>query len=132
MAPAGGGLINAVATTTVARVGSQKVKGSSLSIATKVTAPAAGRVVANASGTVKIKGVRTAIKLTSATATIAPGQSATLTLKPQGAKKTAETAVKKIKNAVKRGQRVIATITIKIVDAAGNTRDVMRTVKLTT
>jgi hypothetical protein len=121
-----------VATTTVARAGSQKVKGSSLSIATKVTAPAAGHVVANASGTVRINGVRTAIKLTSATATIAPGRSATLKLKPQGAKKTVEAAVKKIKNAVERGHRVIATITIKIVDAAGNTRDVKRTVKLTT
>ncbi len=129
--PVGGGSINAVATTTVARDGSQKVKGSSLSIATKVTAPAAGRVVATANGTVKIKGVKKAIKLTSATATIAAGQSATLRLKPNGARKAAEAAVKKIKNAARKGKKVTATITVRIVDPAGNTRRVKRTVRLT-
>ena len=39
--------------------------------------------------------------------------------------------VQKIKRAVRKGGKVTATITIKLVDAAGNTRDVKRTVKLT-
>lgn len=129
--PGAGGPINAVAKTTVARDGSQKVKGSSLSIGTKVTAPAEGPVVATASGTVKIKGVKKAIKLTSATATVAAGQSVTLKLKPKGADKAASAAFKKIKTAAKKGKKVTATITVKIVDAAGNTRYVKRMVKLT-
>jgi hypothetical protein len=130
-APGRGRSINAVATTTVARGGSQKVKGSSLSIGTKVTAPAEGPVVATASGTVKIKGVKKAVKLTSATATVVAGQSATLELKPKGAKKASNAAFMKIKKATKNGVEVSATITVTIVDAAGNTRDVTRTVKLT-
>ncbi len=123
--------INAVAKTTVARRRSQKVKGSSLSIGTKVTAPTDGSVVATASGTVEIKGVKQAVKLTSATATLAGGQSATLTLRPKGAKTAARAAFLRIKKATTEGVQVTATITIKIVDAAGNTREVTRTVKLT-
>ena len=130
-APGGGGSVNAAAKATVAGNGSQRVKGSSLSIGTKVTAPAEGAVVATANGTVKIKGVKKAIKLTSATATIAAGQSATLKLKPKGARKAVKAAFKKIKKAARKGKKVTATITVKIVDAAGNTRTVKRTVKLT-
>ncbi len=130
-APGRGRSINAVATTTIARGASQKVKGSSLSIGTKVTAPADGPVVATARGTVKIKGVKHAVKLTSATATVAAGQSATLRLEPKGAKKAAKAAFLTIKKATRKGVEVTATITVKIVDAAGNTRAVTRTVKLT-
>ena len=96
-----------------------------------MTAPADGSVVATASGTVRIKGVKQAVKLTSATATLAAGQSATLTLRPKGAKKAARAAFLKIKKATRKGVQVTATITVKIVDAAGNTRQVTRTVKLT-
>jgi hypothetical protein len=127
----GGGSINAVASTTVTRDGSQKVKGSSLSIGTKVTAPAGSRVVATAHGTVKIKGVKQAIKLTSTTAAIAAGQSRTLRLTPKGTKTAAKAALTKVKSAIRAGKEVTATITVKIVDAAGNTREVRRTVKLT-
>jgi hypothetical protein len=131
LAPGPGRSINAVAKTTVARGARPKVRGSSLSIGTKVTAPSDGSVIATANGTVKIKGVKKAIKLTTATATLVGGQSATLTLKPKGAKKAARAAVLKIKNATTNGATVTATITVKLVDAAGNTRQVTRTVKLT-
>lgn len=94
-------------------------------------APAGGRILATASGTVKIKGVRRTIKLTSATARIAAGQSATLKLKPKGTKKAATAAFKKISNATRKGRIVTARITVKITDAAGNRRIVRRTVKLT-
>ena len=119
-----------MAETTVARDVSQKLKGSVLSIATKVTAPAKGAVVVTASGSVKIKGVKKAIKLTTTTVRVAAGQSLTLKLKPKGSKKAAAAAFKKIKAAVKKGKQVTATITLKIVDAAGNKRTVKRTVKL--
>ena len=125
------GAIDAAAKATIARSGGQRVKGSSLSIGTKVTAPASGRIVATANGTVKINGVKRAIKLTSATARIAAGRSATLTLKPKGTKKASTAAFEKIRTAAKRGRRVTATITIEIVDAANHTRSVKRTVKLT-
>lgn len=130
-AAGGGGLVNAVATTTVARDASQTVKGAVLSIGTKVTAPAKGAVVVTATGTVKIKGVKKAIQLTSATVRIAAGRTLTLKLKPKGTKKAAKAAFKKIKAAVRKGKKVTATITVKIVDAAGNTRRFKRTVKLT-
>jgi hypothetical protein len=77
--------INAASKTVVAGNASQKLSRSSLSIATKVTAPAAGSVVATVTGTVRIAGVKQTITLTSTTATIAAGKSATLKLK--GAKK---------------------------------------------
>ena len=56
--------------------GSQRVEGPVLSIATKVTAPAKGAVAVTASGSVKIKGVKKAIKLASKTVKLAAGQSA--------------------------------------------------------
>jgi hypothetical protein len=127
----GGGSSDVVAKTTVAGDANQKVKGAALSIGTKVTAPAGGRVVATASGTVRIQGVRKAIKLTSATVRIAAGHSLTLKLKPKGSSKVAKAAVKLIKDAVEKGKRVTATITVKIVGASGHTRHVTRTVKLT-
>jgi hypothetical protein len=132
-APSGGlPSINAVARTTVGRDRSQKVNGSSLSIGTKVTAPAEGPVVATANGTVRIKGVKKAIRLTSATATVAAGHSATLKLRPTGSKKAATAALTTINKAAGNGKKVTATITVTIVDATGNTRHVKRTVELTT
>ena len=129
--PAGGGPTSTVATTTVAPSTSQRVSGSVLSIATKVTAPAKGAVVVTASGNVKIKGAKKAIKLTTKTVTVRAGQTLTLKLKPKGTKKAVKAALKTIKAAVKKGKKVTATITLKIVDAAGHTRNATRTVKLT-
>ena len=126
-----GGSTSAAATTTVARNASQRVAGSSLSIGTKVRAPARAAVVVTASGTVRIRGVKKAIKLTSRTVRVAAGRTLTLKLKPKGSKKVAKAAFKKIRAAVKRGKKVTATITLTIVDAAGNKRRVKRIVKLT-
>ena len=112
--------INAVAKTTVARRRSQKVKGSSLSIGTKVTAPTDGSVVATASGTVKIKGVKKRSSSPVRPRTLAGGQSATLKLRPKGAKKAARGSVPEDQEGHQKGVQVTATITIKIVDAAGN------------
>ena len=95
-----------------------------------MTAPARGAVVVTASGTVKIKGAKKAIKLTTKTVTVRAGQTLTLKLKPKGTKKAVKAALKTIKTAVKKGKKVTATITLKIVDAAGHTRKVTRTVKL--
>ena len=114
-----GGVIKA----TVAGNASQRVRRFPLSIGTKVSASRTGRVVATASGTVKIKGVLKTIKLTRATATIAAGRSATLKLRPQGGRK----AYDRIRTAVRKGTKVTATITVKIVDVAGHTRTVKRT-----
>lgn len=79
----------------------------------------------------KIAGVRKAIKLKTSTTNVPAGKALTLKLKPKGNKKAATAAFKKIKAAVKKGKKVTATITLKIVDAAGNRRTVKRTVKLT-
>jgi hypothetical protein len=129
--PADGGPASTVATTTVAPSTSQRVTGSVLSIATKVTAPAKGAVVVTAGGTVKIKGARKAIKLTTKTMTVRAGQTLTLKLTPKGTKKAVKAALKAIKTAIKRGKKVTATIALRIVDAAGHTRNATRTVKLT-
>ena len=128
--PPGGVSVNAVATTRVARSTSQRLRGSSLVIPTKVTAPAAGRVVATASGRVTIRGVKRAIPLTKVTAKIAAGHHATLSLKPKGSRSTVRSAFRKISTAVRKGHRVTAAITVRIVDAAGHTRTVKRTVRL--
>ena len=130
-APSAGGPTSTAATTTVARNATQKVAASALSIATKVTAPAKGSVVVTASGSVKIAGVKRTIKLTTTTTKIPAGRTLTLKLKPTGNKKAAAAAFKKIKAAVKKGKKVTATITLKIVDTAGNRRTAKRTVKLT-
>jgi len=127
----GGGPTSAVNKTIVAGTATQKVAGSVLSIATKVTAPAKGGVTVTASGTVKIKGVKKAIKLAGKTVKLAAGKSLMLKLKPAGSKKVAGAALKRIKTAVRKGKKVTATITLKIVDRAGNKRTVKRTVKLT-
>jgi hypothetical protein len=119
------------ATTMVASDPTQKLARSMLSIATKVTAPAKGAVVVTASGWVRIAGVRKAIKLRTTTTKVPAGKTLTLKLKPMGTTKVATAAFKKIKTAVNKGKKVTATITLKIVDAAGNRRTVKRTVKLT-
>jgi hypothetical protein len=129
--PLGGGAITAATATRVAGNATQRVRGTSLSIATKVTASSAGRVVATANGSVRIKGVTRAIRLTTARATVAVGRSSTLKLKPKGTRTAARAAFAKILKAVRSGKRVTATISVRIVDAAGNTRTVKRTVKLT-
>jgi hypothetical protein len=130
-APNVGGPNTPAAKTTLSRDGSLRIRGFSLWIATKVTAPLSGRVVATANGTVKIRNVRKAIRLTRATARIAAGRSKTLRLKPWGAKKPAAASFNRIKTAVTKGRKVTATITVRIVDAAGNARTLRRTVKLT-
>jgi hypothetical protein len=127
----GGDTFNAVGGTTVTPDGTQKVKGFSLSIGTKVTAPAGGRVVATANGMVTIKGVKKAIRLTTVTTALAAGQSTSLKLVPNGTRKTARAALRKVKSALRAGKKVTATIRVKIVDAAGNVRAVTRTVTLT-
>lgn len=129
--PSDGGSPSAAATTTIARDASQPVKGTVLSIGTKVTAPAGSAVVATATGVVRIKGVKKAIRLTSTKAVIAAGQTLTLKLAPKGSKKVARAALKRIKAAIAKGTKVTATITVRIVDAAGHTRSSKRTVKLT-
>ena len=115
-----------VGSSTVAPGGRRRVKGASLSIGTRVTAPAAGAVTATATGTVRIKGVKRAFRLTTATAKIAAGKTVTLKLKPR-----TKAALKRIKQAVAQGRKATARITVKLVDKAGNTRSVKRTVKLT-
>jgi hypothetical protein len=123
--------LNLAARSTVARIERHRVRGASLSIGTKVTAPAEGRIVATASGTVKITGATKTIELTRATVTVLAGHSATLQLRPKGAAKAAMAAFTKIKKATRTGVRVTATITVRIIDAEGNVREVTRTVKLT-
>jgi hypothetical protein len=130
-APDRGRSLNLAARSTVARGASHKVKGTTLSIGTKVTAPAEGPVVATASGTVRITGANKRIGLTRATVTIPAGRSATLSLRPKGTTRAAKAALMKIKRATRNGVEVSATITVKLVDADGNTREVTRTVKLT-
>jgi hypothetical protein len=125
------GSFNATDETTVSRDGSQKITGSSLSIGTTVTAPAGGRVVATGTGIVKIQGMKKAIKLTRKTVAVAAGQRMTLKLSPKGTRKSTRAAVARITRAVRAHKQVTATITLQIVDAAGNTRTVTRIVKLT-
>ena len=124
-------LTTAAAESAVAPSGKRKLKRAALWIGTKVTAPPSGRVIATASGSVKIKGVKTAIKLKRVTRTVAAGRSATLKLKPKGAKTVSAAAFNRIKRAVRQGKRVTATISVKLVDANGHARTVKRTVKLT-
>jgi hypothetical protein len=115
---------------TVPGNGTQPV-GPSLSIATKVTAPAGSGVVATARGLVKIQGVRKTIKLAPAVVTLAAAQSGDLNLKPKGSKTAVKAALKVIRAALAKGKKVTAVITVNLVDDAGNTRTVKRTVVLT-
>ena len=96
-----------------------------------VTAPAGSRVVATATGTVKIQRVKKTIKLAPAIVTLDAGQSGMLNLKPKGSKKAVKAAFKAIRTALAKGKKVTAALTIEIVDDAGNTRVVKRTVELT-
>jgi hypothetical protein len=125
------GKFDAAADTKVTHNSSQKLVGSTLSIGTKVTAPAGGRVVVTAKGTVKIKGGRKAIRLTTTTASLAAGKSTTLKLTPTGTRKAVRKTLARLKAAVKANKTVTATVTLKIVDAAGHARFVARTVQLT-
>jgi hypothetical protein len=122
---------NAVATTTVTRDTTQKIKGATLSIGTRVTAPTGGGIVATASGTVKIAGIARAITLTTVTTALRAGGSATLKIIPKGNKRAAKAAFTKLKTVARTGKKVIATITIKVADSAGHTRVVTRRVTLT-
>jgi hypothetical protein len=123
--------VDAVANTRVAAGGSQRLTGAVLSIGTKVTAPVGGRVVVKASGTVKIAGVRRAIILTRAIAALPAGRGTTLRLVAAGTRKAARAAFVRLEAAVRTGKTVTATVTIRIVGAAGDTRVVRRTVTLT-
>ncbi|MFA4928316.1 MAG: Ig-like domain-containing protein [Patulibacter sp.] len=128
--PAPGGAPTPATRATIARGDRQKLTGTSLSIGTKVTASRTGRIVATASGTVRIKGVKRATALTRSTAKIAAGKSTTLRLRLKGTGRTTRSAFKKLRTAVRTGKVVTATITLAIVDAAGNTRKARRTVTL--
>jgi hypothetical protein len=119
-------------TTTVAPNSRQRVITSTLSIGTKVTAPAAGGVRVTATGTIRLAGVKATIKLTSASTALAAGHSITLKLKPRGTRTAAKAAVARIRAALRAKKRATATITVKIVDAAGHVRQLGRTVTLTT
>ena len=123
--------INAATDTKVTHDSSQKLVGSTLSIGTKVTAPAGGRVVVTANGTVKIKGVRKAVRLTTATASLAAGTSRTLRIAPKGTRNAIKTTLAKLKAALRSRKTVTAIVTISIVDSARHTRVVTRTVQLT-
>jgi hypothetical protein len=129
--PAGGGSVPPVTGTTVPGNGSQQIGGHSLSIGTMVTAPAGSGVVATASGTVKIQGVKKKIKLATTTVTLQASQSGQLNLKPKGNKAAVRAAFRQINAALAKGKKVTAALTIEIVDDAGNTRVVKRTVELT-
>jgi hypothetical protein len=115
----------------VARSGSLRLRGTSLSIGTKVSAPAGGRIAVSVRGTLRITGVAKAIRLSSASAKLAAGRSTTLRIRPSGGTKAAATAFRRIRAATRKGTKVTATLTVTIVDAAGHTRRVTRTVRLT-
>jgi hypothetical protein len=126
--PTGG--FDAVVDTKVAPDGRQKVKGRTLFIGTRVTAPAGGRVVVTVHGQVRIEGVRKPIRLTSVKAVIAAGHSRNLTVVPKGTSKAARAVWARVKAAVKAHKHVTALVTLEIVDAAGHTRAVTRSVTL--
>jgi VCBS repeat-containing protein len=127
----GGGAPDATAKTTITPSGHQRFTGSSPSIAIRVAAPPAGRVVATARGTVRIAGVKKAITLATSTARVAAGRAGKLHLRPKGTSRVAKAASKTLVVAVRRGRKVTATVAVKLVDAAGHTRTVTRTVRLT-
>ena len=116
---------------TIAPDGTKKLSGSSLAIGTKVTAPAGGKLVVTANGSVKIAGVSRAITLTTRTSTLAAGSSAMLTIAPKGTSKAARAAFTRCRAAIRAGKKVTATITLTLVDTAGHRRIVKRIVKLT-
>jgi hypothetical protein len=129
-APAAAPLSGAAAGAVVAGDATQRLRGPSISIGTKVSAPA-GRVVATTTGTVRIAGSRRPIRLTSARATIAAGAGATLRSRPSGSPRAASAARARIVRAARSGRRVTATITTRLVDAAGRVRITRRVVTLT-
>jgi hypothetical protein len=128
--PADPGSPPAVPAPTVPGNGSQPVSGHSISIGTTVTASAGSGVVATGSGTVKIQGVKKKITLATAVMTLQAGQSGQLNLKPKGNKAAVRAAFKQINAALADGRKVVAALTITMVDDAG-THVVKRTVELT-
>jgi hypothetical protein len=129
--PGGSPAPDAVAATTVTGAGHQRVKSSSLSIATKVTAPGNGAVVVAATGTVRIPGARTAIRLTRVVARLAAGRTVTLVIRPTGTKQAAAAKCRTISRTARKHRRVTATITVTLSDAFGHTRVVRRSMRLT-
>ena len=96
-----------------------------------MTAPPAGWVIATASDSVRIKGVKRAIKLNRVTRTVAAGGSATLKLRPKGTARVSAAAFNRTKRAVKQGKPVTATIRVRLDDGRGTVRTVKRLVNLT-
>jgi hypothetical protein len=128
---ASAGALAVAAATAISGSRSQRVTGRMLSLATKVTAPNGGSVLAGAEGIVRIKGARKTIKLTHAGAAVAAGRAATLRIAVKGTAARARAAVRRIKAAIAQGTEVTAAITVTIADAAGTTRTIVRIVKLT-
>ena len=78
----------------------------------------------------KIKGVKKAIKLKRVTRTVAAGRSATLRLKPKGAKAASAAAFNRIKRAVRQGKRVTATLFVRVREPGGRPGTVRRVIRL--
>jgi hypothetical protein len=119
------------AASAVAGSSSQKVGARSLWVLTRVTAPSGGGVLATAEGTVRIRGARKAIVLSRAGAVVSAGRTATMKIALEGGTARARADLRRIKAAIAKGTRVTATITVSVADAAGATRTIVRTVKLT-
>jgi hypothetical protein len=129
--PASTGSLAVAAATAVAGSRSQKVRGHSLSLVTRVTAPLGGSVLASAAGIVRIKGARTTIRLTHTGEAVSAGRTVSLRIALDGNAAHARAALTRIKAALARGTDVTATIMVRIEDAAGTIRTTVRTVKLT-
>ena len=129
--PGGGDGVEQLATTTITPDGAQKLAGATLSIGTKVTAPAGTSLTVTARGKVKIAGVAKTIKLTTRTRMLAAGRSATLTIAPAGTPRAARVALTRFGRRSGTASSVSATITLTLVDTAGHTRTVRRRVELT-
>jgi hypothetical protein len=125
------GTFEALSKLTITPDGRKKLSGSRLSIGTRVTASAGGRLVVTANGSVKIAGVSRAIRLTTRTSTLAAGTSAMLTIAPQGRRKAARAVFARCTAAIRAGKKVTATITLTLADTAGHSRIVTRIVQLT-
>lgn len=129
--PGGGDSHEALAKATIARDGTQKLKGLSLSIGTRVTAHGGSRLVVSASGRVKIAGVSGTTRLTTQKHVLAAGHSATLVNRPRGSSRAAHALVMRLRAAIRTGSKVRVTLTIRLADTAGHTRIVKRLVQLT-
>ncbi len=130
-APGGAGTADVAAAAAVTGAPNQRITGSPFAIAAKVAAPRGGRVVVTATGTVTIKGVGKGIALARLKVTVAAGHATTLKLRLAGTRKVAAAALTRIRAALRTRKAVTATITLKLVDAAGHTRTATRRVRLT-